>query len=123
MIGGTVKIYISLFILCICSNTLNIAFVRPCCLHGATGLITVLAQQKQTTIAALDSIINIKPAELVNTGYISPKRTNITGAVSVVNESRIKDLASVFIDALLQGQAAGVRVVNISSAPGSRCIG
>jgi TonB-dependent starch-binding outer membrane protein SusC len=78
-----------------------------------------LAQQKKTITAALDSIISIKPIESVNIGYINPKRTNITGAVSIVNESRIKDLAAVSIDALLQAQAAGVHVVNISGAPGS----
>ena len=75
-----------------------------------------LAQQKKTIA---DTLINIKPVESINIGYINPKRTNITSAVSVVNEGRIKDLAAVSIDALLQGQAAGVQVVNISSAPGS----
>lgn len=79
----------------------------------------VLAQQKNTITATLDSIISIKPVESVNIGYINPKRTNITGAVSIVNESRIKDLAAVSIDALLQAQAAGVHVVNTSGAPGS----
>lgn len=74
------------------------------------------AQQKA---AALDSIITIKPVESLNLGYTLPERTNVTGAVSVVNESRIKDLAPVSIDALLQGQAAGVRAVNISGAPGA----
>jgi TonB-linked SusC/RagA family outer membrane protein len=75
-----------------------------------------LAQQKKTIV---DTLINIKPVESINIGYINPKRTNITGAVSVVNEGRIKDLAAVSVDALLQAQAAGVQVVNISSAPGS----
>jgi TonB-linked SusC/RagA family outer membrane protein len=75
-----------------------------------------LAQQ-QKMIA--DTLITIKPIESINIGYINPKRTNITSAVSAVNEGRIKDLAAVSIDALLQGQAAGVQVVNISGAPGS----
>ncbi|WP_133054745.1 SusC/RagA family TonB-linked outer membrane protein [Niastella populi] len=78
----------------------------------------LFARQQQALTARIDSIINIEPAESVNIGYLSPKRTNITGAVSVVNENRIKDFASVSIDALLQGQVAGVRVVNISGAPG-----
>jgi TonB-linked SusC/RagA family outer membrane protein len=92
-----------------------------CCgliMAGAAGN-KLLAQQQKTIAARIDSIINIKPIESVNIGYISPKRTNLTGAVSVVNENRIKDLASVSIDALLQGQVAGARVVNISGAPGS----
>ncbi|MCS3799553.1 SusC/RagA family TonB-linked outer membrane protein [Niastella sp. OAS944] len=76
-----------------------------------------LAQQKKSTI--VDSLINIKPIEQINIGYINPKRTSITGAVSIVNENRVKDLAAVSIDALLQGQAAGVQVVNISGSPGA----
>lgn len=87
---------------------------------GAAGGNKAFARQnKPLTAAALDSIINIKPIESVNIGYISPRRTNITGAISVVLERRIKDFAAVSIDALLQGQAAGVRVVNVSGAPGS----
>ena len=88
---------------------------------GAAGLNKTIAQQRTTkmTAAALDSIINIKPIESVNLGYTTPKRPQVTGAVSVVNENRIKDLAPVSIDALLQGQAAGVRVVNVSGAPGA----
>jgi hypothetical protein len=86
---------------------------------GAAGFNKTQAQQKRSIAATIDSIINIKPVEAVNIGYISPRKTNITGAVSVVDENRIKEFASVSIDALLQGQAAGVRVANISSAPGS----
>jgi TonB-dependent starch-binding outer membrane protein SusC len=87
---------------------------------GAACLNKTIAQQRAPlTAAALDSIINIKPIESVHLGYTSPKRPQVIGAVSVVNENRIKDLAPVSIDALLQGQAAGVRVVNSSGAPGA----
>jgi TonB-linked SusC/RagA family outer membrane protein len=87
---------------------------------GAAGLNKTFAQQRAPlTAAALDSIINIKPLEAVNLGYTNPKRPHVTGAISTVNENRIKDLAPVSIDALLQGQAAGVRVVHVSGAPGS----
>ena len=80
---------------------------------------TVAQQRTPLTAAALDSMINIKPVESVNLGYTTPKKTQVTGSVSVVNDNRIKDLAAVSVDALLQGQAAGVRVVNFSGAPGS----
>lgn len=87
---------------------------------GAAGINRTLAQQRAPlTAAALDSIINIKPLEAVNLGYTNPKKAHVPGAISTVNESRIKDLTPVSIDALLQGQAAGVRVVNVSGAPGS----
>jgi TonB-linked SusC/RagA family outer membrane protein len=87
---------------------------------SAAGLNKTFAQQRKGMSAAvLDSIINIKPIESVNLGYTTPKRPQVTGAVSVVDENRIKGLAPVSIDALLQGQAAGVRVVNVSGAPGA----
>lgn len=87
---------------------------------GAVSVSKTFGQQRTPlTATALDSIINIKPVEPVNLGYITANKTHITGAVAPVNENRIKDLAPVSFDALLQGQAAGVRVVNVSGAPGS----
>jgi TonB-dependent starch-binding outer membrane protein SusC len=87
---------------------------------GAAGVNRTYAQQrKPLTAASLDSIINIKPIESVSLGYTNPKKPSVTGAISVVSDNRIKDLAPVSVDALLQGQAAGVRVVNVSGAPGA----
>jgi TonB-linked SusC/RagA family outer membrane protein len=79
-----------------------------------------LAQNKQNKQTAIqDSIINIKPSEPINIGYLTAQKGNIPGAVSIVRENRIKELAGVSVDALLQGQAAGVRVINTSGAPGA----
>jgi TonB-dependent starch-binding outer membrane protein SusC len=76
----------------------------------------VIAQTKQNK---QDSLIVVKPAEYINVGYSSITRGNLTAAVSTVKENRIKELAGISIDGLLQGQAAGVRVVNVSGAPGA----
>jgi TonB-dependent starch-binding outer membrane protein SusC len=66
-----------------------------------------------------DSLVNLNPAVVVNNGYMTIGKSNLTGAVSIVKENRVKELAGISIDALLQGQAAGVRVVNTSGAPGA----
>jgi TonB-dependent starch-binding outer membrane protein SusC len=74
----------------------------------------------QTTKSAiLDSFINVQPVEVINNGYMTIERKNVTGAISTVKESRIKEMAGTSINSLLQGQAAGVRVTSTSGQPGS----
>ncbi|MEJ6982215.1 SusC/RagA family TonB-linked outer membrane protein [Pedobacter sp. P351] len=58
----------------------------------------------------------------VNIGYQRIKRENISGSVVPVQESQIRGLMPISIDALLQGQVAGMHVVNTSGAPGSGAI-
>ena len=58
----------------------------------------------------------------INIGYQRIKRENTLGAVVPVQESRIRELTPISIDALLQGQVAGLHVVNTSGAPGSGAI-
>src|SRR5690348_9767052 len=71
------------------------------------------------SVAQSDSQQIIQPAVLISNGYMNVARNNFTGSVSIVKENRIKEMAGVSVDALLQGQAAGVRVINTSGAPGS----
>lgn len=78
-----------------------------------------LAAQSTPVPAIIDSIINVQSVEVINNGYMTFERRNATGAISTVNENRIKELAGVSINALLQGQAAGVRVTSTSGQPGS----
>jgi TonB-linked SusC/RagA family outer membrane protein len=66
-----------------------------------------------------DSLTAVKEVEYVSVGYSSIPRANLAGSVSIVEEARIKELNGVSITALLQAQAAGVKVVNTSGAPGS----
>ena len=63
---------------------------------------------------------SIPPAEPeYDLGYVKVKKTQYPGALSVVEENRLRELTPVSVDALLQGQAAGVQVTNVSGAPGS----
>ena len=55
--------------------------------------------------------------EVVVTGYTAQRKKDITGAVSVVNVANLKTQPTGTTESLLQGQAAGVTVVN-SGAPG-----
>src|SRR5262245_26541695 len=57
---------------------------------------------------------------LSNTVNAQKKNTDTaTAAVSIVEKKNIEELIPVSIDALLQGQAAGMQVTNVSGAPGS----
>ena len=56
--------------------------------------------------------------EIVVTGYTTQKKKDITGAVAVVDVSDAKKIPATSSEQLLQGQAAGVTVIN-SGAPGA----
>lgn len=55
--------------------------------------------------------------EIVVTGYTAQKKKDITGSVAVVNVNNMKSVPSGTTESILQGQAAGVTVIN-SGAPG-----
>jgi TonB-dependent starch-binding outer membrane protein SusC len=72
-----------------------------------------------TETPSRDTLLNVSPLERISNGYLSIQKRDIPGSVATVKESRIKEMAGFSIDALLQGQAAGMRVINTSGAPGS----
>jgi len=57
--------------------------------------------------------------ETVVIGYTAVKRKDLTGSVSSVNASQIKDIPNVTVEKALQGRAAGVQVVQNSGTPGA----
>ena len=66
--------------------------------------------------------INLKSAtatlnDVVVTGYSTQRKKDITGSVAVVNMANAKQVPSGSTESVLQGQAAGVTVIN-SGAPG-----
>jgi TonB-dependent starch-binding outer membrane protein SusC len=65
------------------------------------------------TLNASTSTLN----DIVVTGYTAQKKKDITGAVSVVDMKDLKSVPGTSTEALLQGQAAGVQVIN-SGQPG-----
>ncbi len=57
--------------------------------------------------------------DVVVVGYSDKKKNELTSAVSVVSEDKLKDVTTNDIGAMLQGKVAGLEVVNSSGAPGS----
>lgn len=55
---------------------------------------------------------------LVNVGYRSQKRKDVTGAISSVTAKDFQDSPQVTVEQMLQGRAAGVVVTNNSGKPG-----
>jgi len=87
---------------------------------------TVFAQRENSPnkLSKLDSLraaINQDPQGQQNpdVGYLGVKTQPSIGTLSVLQDNRFKELTSQSLGALLQGQAAGVHVVNTSGAPGS----
>jgi TonB-linked SusC/RagA family outer membrane protein len=70
-------------------------------------------------VVKTDLIIIPSPEPKTEIGYMRVKRSEVSAAVSVVEKKNVDELIPVSIDALLQGQAAGMQVTNISGAPGS----
>jgi TonB-linked SusC/RagA family outer membrane protein len=56
--------------------------------------------------------------DVVVIGYGTARRSNITSAISSVNEKDIKNLPVAGVDQMLQGKAAGVTVTSNSGQPG-----
>jgi TonB-linked SusC/RagA family outer membrane protein len=57
--------------------------------------------------------------EVVVVGYGEQKREDITGSISSIKTSELRNLPQVSVDQLMQGKASGVVVTNNSGQPGS----
>jgi TonB-linked SusC/RagA family outer membrane protein len=57
-------------------------------------------------------------AELVVLGYNNKSKTEISSAVTVLNEAKLNDTPTADIAGLLQGKVSGVQVISSSGAPG-----
>ena len=57
--------------------------------------------------------------EIVLIGYGTQKRTEVTGAVSVIDNETIENLKPTRIEQALQGQVAGVNITSSSGKPGA----
>jgi len=75
--------------------------------------VTVTGNNVDVTMRTQTTTLN----EVVVTGYSSQRKKDITGSVAVVNVNNLKSVPGGTIESLLQGQAAGVTIVN-SGVPG-----
>ncbi len=70
----------------------------------------------QLTIAMVPGALTL--SEVVVVGYGTEQRALLTGSIGTVKADNIKDLPVPTIDGVLQGQTAGVQVVQNSGTPG-----
>jgi TonB-linked SusC/RagA family outer membrane protein len=81
-------------------------------------------QSQDVSISGVNNInVSLSPSatnlnEVIVTGYTSQLKKDITGAVATVNVTDAKKIPATSSEQLLQGQAAGVTVIN-SGAPGA----
>lgn len=83
-----------------------------------TQSVTVTAKTPSTlniTLKADDKVLD----ELVVVGYGVMKKSDLTGSVSGVKESKLKETTSASIDQALQGRVSGVSVTSSSGQPGA----
>src|SRR5688500_10111201 len=79
------------------------------------------AQEKPKPVLKTDTAKKngLSPDEEVNVGYIALKRKDLAATIATIPALRFNELSRISADALLQGQVAGVQVVNSSGAPGA----
>jgi TonB-linked SusC/RagA family outer membrane protein len=102
---------------------INLSSARAALLLGLIAISgKAIAQGSPKKVPARQDTVLIPPpigAAEVNIGYLGLKRKEVTAAVSQVADSRFNQLANVSITSLLQGQVAGLKIVNTSGVPGS----
>ncbi len=76
----------------------------------------VKANQESISIT-MDIVVSELNASVV-IGYGSVKRKDLTGSVSTVNPSELRDVPSISVDNALAGKAAGVQVIKADGSPG-----
>ncbi len=87
----------------------NIGFVtKEYPVAGVQGTISVLMEEDTR-----------KFNEVVVVGYSDKKKGELTSAVTVVNEEKLKTVTTNDLGNMLQGKVSGLQVVNSSGAPGS----
>lgn len=88
-------------------------------------VFSFIGYESQTVEIGNRSVIDIKLAqgsrsldELVVVGYGTQKKTDVTGALSVVSTREFSQQPITRLDQVLQGRAAGVQVTQSNGAPG-----
>ncbi|HKL07818.1 MAG TPA: TonB-dependent receptor [Bacteroidales bacterium] len=76
-----------------------------------------VAGQSRIDVTLETDVIGLE--EIVVIGYGTAKKKDITGSVSVVDNSTIEDLKPVKVEQALQGTMAGVNVTSQSGSPGA----
>lgn len=99
--------------------------LRDQCTGDGSLVFSFIGYETQTVAIGNRSVIDIKLAqgsrsldELVVVGYGTQKKTDVTGALSVVSTREFSQQPITRLDQVLQGRAAGVQVTQSNGAPG-----
>lgn len=84
---------------------------------SCVGMATKELPAKQGMVVLMEPELN-KLNEMVVVGYGSTRRKDLTGSVSSVNVSEVKDVPFMSIDNALSGKAPGVQVTKADGSPG-----
>jgi TonB-linked SusC/RagA family outer membrane protein len=96
-----------------------------------SGIVTVIissvgypSQERRISAGEDNIVITLEESvkqlgDVIVVGYSDKKRSELTSAVSVVSEDKLKDVTTNDLGSMLQGKVAGLQVVNSSGAPGS----
>ena len=114
--GGVVTDLDGRFLLTIPSDNGKPLTLEISCMGYKTATIPVTGSAPLQVILEEDAVLL---DEVVYVGYGSMRRSDLTGALSSVRIEEDKADISNSLDQLLQGAAAGVSIVNNSSAPGA----
>lgn len=93
---------------------------------GDVLVFTYLGFKPQNLTVGSSDVYNITMAvdaaaldEVVVTGYVTQKKSDITGSLVEVNEETLNEYAAASVDQALQGNVAGLAVSQSSGTPGS----
>lgn len=84
---------------------------------GYENIEVPISGQTDFSIKMVPDVTNLD--EVVVVGYGTQQKKDLTASVASLSEEEIENIPVTSVDALLQGRAAGVQVVNSSGAPGS----
>lgn len=90
--------------------------VEISCLGYETTKATILPTQDNVSFVLEESSMNLD--EIVVVGYGSQKKSNLTGALTVVDAEQLKDRSSLDVGHMLQGTVPGLNVTSSSGRPG-----
>ncbi len=76
-------------------------------------------RRTQVTIVLEDSISNLEDVTVVSVGYGTVRKSDLTGAVSIVKLKDVNENKVVSVAEALQGRIAGVQIITNTGEPGS----
>ena len=94
--------------------------------QGATLRFSYIGQKTKDVVVGSSNTINVQLdedaqalEEVVVTGYSSLKKSEVTGSIVQLNSEQVRSISTATVDQALQGQVAGLFMVQTSGTPGA----